>query len=122
MIDLAVDEPSRLIMTVGVGRWTAAEVEAYFAKLKNVVSSFRERGLPIRFLRDVVGADVQTAEIEALIHFHSQGLYLENDRTAMVVRDALLVAHARGGAALKNTALFSSHAAAEEWLFADDPT
>ncbi|MGV3770732.1 MAG: hypothetical protein ACO1NM_11945 [Sphingobium phenoxybenzoativorans] len=120
MIELKIDEPTGIIKAVGTGRWSIADVDAFFEKLEPIVANFRALGRPIRFLSDVTGADIQSPEVEARINAHSLRLHQPGDRSAVVVKNSLYKAHARDAAVSPQAALFCSYSAAQTWLLAHD--
>jgi hypothetical protein len=120
MIELTIDECSGIIKAVGVGSWSLADIDAFFAKLETIVADFRAQGRRIRFLTDVTGADMQSPEIEARINAHSQRIHQPGDRSAVVVKNSFYKAHARDAAVSPKAALFCSYSAAQIWLLAHD--
>lgn len=120
MIEFTIDEQTGIIRIVGVGRWTLADVDAFFAKLEPVLTDLRRLGRPVRMLSDVSGAEVQSPEIEARINLHSSRLYRPGDRSALVVKNSVHKAHVRDATTSQAAALFCSHSAAQTWLLAHD--
>jgi hypothetical protein len=120
MIELSFDEATGIVRTVGIGRWTAAEVDAHFEALAELLARLRGEGRSIRILSDVTRAEVQTPAIEARISAHAARVRRPEDRVALVVKTNLLKVHVRKAGAPSTTELFCSHAAAEMWPCAHD--
>ncbi|MDO6416425.1 hypothetical protein Q4F19_18725 [Sphingomonas sp. BIUV-7] len=120
MLDVDIDDLG-ILRATGIGHWSIAEVEAYYAKLGTLVAAQRAARRPIRVLIDAVAAELQLPPVQARINAHAERLYEPGDRVAIVVRNNLFKARGRDVAPADRVVFFCSHSAAETWLLAYDP-
>lgn len=115
LFTITIDE-SGIVNVAAVGFWSPGDIEGHFADLKKATETARMRFGMVRVLVDLRASRVQSQEIFDRLRMNASALYAAEDRVAIVAQSALLTIQMRRLDNKAGRALFSTDAAARDWL------
>lgn len=120
MIERDLSDPDGIIVARLSGRWSRAEIETHYQKLRTIVAQKRAESQPIRVLSDLSTASEIDQDVDDHVLELCHHTYLPGDRVAILTSDNVSKHRLRARLQGSNVAVFSSRLPAEMWLMAED--